>query len=78
MKDSRRPLIVDIFGNIMNKRERATVLSIESQFRSLFVIIAAPVFGYMADTLGISGAFLIIGIFMTILSLFIKVKDIKI
>ena len=50
LKDARRPLFVDTIGDLMQKKQRVTTLSIESQFRALFVAVFAPLFGFIADT----------------------------
>ncbi len=72
VKNSRRPLLVDVAGDIMNKKERATVLSIDSQLKSLFVIILAPGFGYMATVYSIETAFLIVAIGVFVVNLFLR------
>ena len=74
LKDGRRPLVVDVFGDIMRKTERVTVLSVESQTRSLFMIILAPVFGYIADGFGIATLFFVIGFSLLILNRFLRVE----
>lgn len=68
LKDGRRPLVVDVCGDYMNKDERATVMSIDSQLKSLFVIVLAPLFGLIADKFSIQILFLIIGISMLIIN----------
>ena len=73
LKDGRRPLAVDVFGDRMPKTERATVLSVESQARSLFMILLAPVFGYIADVFGISKLFFMVGLFLLVLNRFLRV-----
>ena len=72
MKDARRPLVVDVCGDHMNKNERATVLSVDSQFRSIAMIIFAPLFGFVSDRYSIAVAFLMTGIFILIVNLFLK------
>jgi len=42
LKDMRRHLFVDVCGDYMNKNERVTVMSVESQLKSLFVINTSP------------------------------------
>lgn len=61
-KNARRPLVVDVLGEYMHKKERATVLSVESQFRSFFTIALAPLFGFIADNLSLTSLFIIIGV----------------
>ncbi|MEA3422756.1 MAG: MFS transporter [Bacillota bacterium] len=65
LKDARRPVFVDLSSDHMKKSERATVLSVESQFRSIIIIIIAPLFGYLSDALGLDFAFISFG-FLTI------------
>ena len=74
MKDSRRPLVVDVLGNYMDKRHRATVFSIESQLRSIIVILLAPLVGYLADRLTISTTFALTGLFTIIVAWLLKNK----
>lgn len=61
--DTRRPLFVDAVGDMMDKEERATVLSLESQARALFVIVLAPLFGMIVDVFSIFTLFMVIGVF---------------
>src|SRR6056297_3101450 len=75
LKDGRRPLAVDVFGDYMKRNERATVLSIESQIRSLLMIILAPIFGFIAHRFSIAVLFFLIGIFILVFNRFVKVKD---
>ena len=79
LKDGRRPLAVDVFGDYMKRDERATVMSIESQVGSFFMIALAPLFGYIADRFGISILFFVIGLSILILNRFLRVeaKEIK-
>lgn len=73
LKDGRRPLAVDVFGDYMKRNERATVMSIESQVGSLFMIVLAPLFGYIADKFGIAILFFGIGLSILILNRFLRV-----
>ncbi len=68
MKDARRPIFVDISGDWMNREERATVMSLDSQLRSLVTIIAAPMAGLMADMFSIPVMFLVFGILILLTS----------
>jgi len=74
LKDGRRPLAVDVFGDYMRKNERATVMSIESQVGSFFMIVLAPLFGYIADRFSISILFFVIGLSILILNRFLRVE----
>jgi len=75
LKDGRRPLVVDVFGDYMKRNERATVMSIESQSRSLLMVILAPIFGFIAHHFSISVLFFLIGVFILVFNRFLKVKD---
>jgi MFS family permease len=74
LKDARRPLFVDAIGDIMKKEQRATILSIDSQLKALFMVAFAPLFGWIADTFSITVLFLILGIFSILINRFIKLK----
>ena len=75
LKDARKPLFVDVIGDCIKKSDSVTVLSIESQFRALFVAVLAPLFGFIADKLSISALFLIIGLLSFGINRFVKIKD---
>ena len=50
----RKPIFIEVIDNNMNKEERTTVLSLASQFKSLFTIILAPIIGFIADRFGLN------------------------
>ncbi len=50
----RKPIYIDVIDKYMEKSQRATVLSIGSQFKSLFLIFLAPLVGFVADRYGMS------------------------
>lgn len=56
----RKPIMVDMFSEVADKDERASVLSVDSQVTSIFMIILAPVFGYVYDTYGIKAIFYVL------------------
>jgi len=72
LKNARRPLLVDVAGDIMEKEERATVLSVDSQLKSLFVVILAPLFGYVATRYSIEMAFLLTALGILFINLLLK------
>lgn len=72
LKDTRRPVFVDAVGDIMKKKERVTTLSIESQFKALFVAVFAPLFGLVADRFSISILFIMIGALLAVLNRFLS------
>ncbi|WP_461204634.1 MFS transporter [Clostridium sp. DL1XJH146] len=72
LKDARRPLVVDTFGDHMNKSQRATVLSVDSQLKSLFLMIFAPLLGFISDKFSLQIMFLFIGVFILIANRFLS------
>lgn len=67
----RRPIGVDYLGDIMEKNQRATILSVEALLKSLLVIILAPLFGFIAEVFSIEVLFLCLAVFMIFLNLLI-------
>lgn len=49
----RKPIFVDEIDNHMAKKERATMLSVSSQMKSLMKVFIAPMIGFIADNSGI-------------------------
>lgn len=68
MKDMRRPLFVSAAGDLIPKKQRATILSVESQLRALMLIVLAPVFGFFAEQFNLSLLFLGLGLFVLLLN----------
>ncbi len=56
----RKPIFVDEIDNNIDKSNRATVISASAQLKSLFLMIFAPMLGFIADNVGISVAMAII------------------
>lgn len=74
MKDGRRPIFMDICGNKMEKTERATVLSLDSQIRSVVTILTAPVAGWIADNFSLGNMFLLLGISVLLMERFVHIR----
>jgi len=68
----RRPIMVGYIGEMAPNEQRATILSVETQTKSIFIFIMAPVFGYIADQLSIAWLFLMISILMLVSNIFLK------
>lgn len=79
MMNIRRPLMVEIIGDVSDPDKRATVLSVESQITSLLIVIGAPLIGLLAEysmrILFMSFGILMFAIF--IFSIFSVHKDVK-
>ncbi len=52
----RKPIFVGEIGNAIPKNERATILSIDSQLKSLAITISAPIVGFLAEQYSLSMA----------------------
>jgi hypothetical protein len=70
----RRPLAVDYLGEVIKKEQRATMLSVEAQFKSILVFAFAPLFGLIAD-FSIPGLFIGIAVVMVIVNFFLLSGD---
>ncbi|MDP6155455.1 MAG: MFS transporter [Candidatus Thermoplasmatota archaeon] len=73
----RRPMIIGRIGDRMEKNQRASVLSIETQLKSIFAMILAPIFGLLADGLGVQWVFFGGAALMLVLMPFLMLKERK-
>jgi len=64
LQNVRRPIFVALLNEVMDKPQRATTLSVDSQLRSWGVALLAPATGYLADSFGLPWAFLAISFLM--------------
>ncbi len=60
----RKPLMVEIIGDHADKERRASILSIDSQLTSIFIIVFAPLLGYLTDQTSLAVTFITIGFMM--------------
>ncbi len=65
----RKPYMVERIGDCSVNEKRASVLSVESQITSLFIIVLAPLVGFLSDTFGIHIAMISLGIFMLVIEI---------
>ena len=70
----RKPIFVDEIDEHIEKSARATALSVTSQLKALFLIIFAPILGYIADRFGLSVIMLILAVLFIITLPLLKVK----
>ncbi|MBN2897256.1 MAG: MFS transporter [Clostridia bacterium] len=75
LRDIRKPLFVDACDDYMEKNQRATVLSIESQLKALFTVVLAPSIGFLADQFGIATVMLASGVILILLYTRLKVVN---
>ena len=72
-----RPILVGIYDDHADNTEQATILSIESQAKTVGITILAPVAGFIADKWGIEGALLLSAVIMLMLGIFSFIGDRK-
>ena len=70
----RKPLFVDEIDTHIDKSNRATSISTSSGIKSMFLIVFAPVLGYLADNYSINMAFLVIAIVLFISTSLLKLN----
>lgn len=75
LQNIRKPIFVDACDDLMEKHERATVLSVESQLKSLMTIIIAPMIGFIADSFSVSIAMLAVGIFLLTVNIIVILRS---
>lgn len=74
IRSIRRPIMLDYIANIIEEKERATMLSIESQFRTIFIIFTAPAVGFIVDLWGLKSMFFIVFLIMLLVMSLIKIS----
>ncbi len=74
-RNVRRPFMLDYLGDIMEKDERVTMLSLESQLTTIIIIIVSPLLGAIADLWGLGAMFFTAAISMSILYSLILLKE---
>ncbi|ASW44335.1 MFS transporter [Clostridium isatidis] len=71
-----QPISSNLINSMIESEQRATILSLESMFYSLSMIILFPISGYIGDLFSLEISFRILGLFSLILS-FIQFSIIK-
>jgi len=71
----RKPMVVGFLGTRIQSSERATILSVHSQLRSVFGIVIAPTFGLLADHFGISAVLFFGGSLLLLVGLTFRISD---
>ncbi|GAB4342752.1 MAG: MFS transporter [Calditrichia bacterium] len=73
IQNLQRPLMVGYVGEVTDSDRMATVLSVESQSRSLLVSMIAPLMGFLVDSFGVGGGFIGISFILLVIYPFIKI-----
>jgi len=74
LQNSRRPIAVNYVSNYIPDVSMATGLSVESQMKTIFIIIISPIMGALADKFGLALAFIFIGVIMSFGYIFAKIR----
>jgi len=72
-----QPITSNILNSIIESKHRATIISVESMFYSLSMIILFPISGFIGDNTSLEFTFIILGILSLILSIYeyFKIKN---
>ncbi len=70
-----RPILVAQYDDLAESSEQATILSIESQAKTVGITILAPVAGYLADIYGISASMILFAGLMLLLWIYSLRKE---
>lgn len=72
-----QPITSNILNSIIESKHRATIISVESMFYSLSMIILFPISGFIGDNTSLEVTFIILGILSLILSIYeyFKIKN---
>lgn len=76
LKDIRKPVFVDICDDYMEKHQRATALSVESQIKAMITIVLAPLLGGIAEYFGVSSMLFTASGMMLVAFMYIRLKKI--
>jgi MFS family permease len=68
------PLLLDYVNRLIKSEVRATALSVINMMGSLSFVIVSPIFGKLVDTLSLSTAFLIMGIYFIVYGGIVSLK----
>lgn len=74
-----QPISSKMINSMVQSKQRATIISVESMFYSLMMIILFPICGFVGDAISLGVSFRVIGfigMFVTILEIFIMNKKI--
>jgi len=74
LQNIRRPINIGYISHKIDSKVMASGLSIESQLKTIFVAILAPIMGYLADAMNIGSAFIILSCLTLLIFPLIKVS----
>ena len=74
IENIRKPIGVSYLGSNVNENVLASVLSVDSQLKSLIAAVLAPVFGIFADLYGVGWSLMIVSTALLLLAPLISLK----
>jgi MFS-type transporter involved in bile tolerance (Atg22 family) len=74
IENIRKPIGVAVVADSTNKNVLASVLSVQSQIQTLFIIIATPVLGYFSDKYGLGMGLIITTSIFIICGFILRIK----
>ncbi len=75
LENSKRPINVGYFSDLIQNEVMASGLSIESQFKTIFTALLAPLMGYIADSLGVNWGLLVMALLLFFIFPFSRLKS---
>ena len=66
LENLRKPIGIAYVTEVLNKNILATALSVESQVKSIFAAILAPLIGLFADLYGLGSSIILISVIMMV------------
>lgn len=77
LQNIKRPMNLGYISDLISSRVMATGLSSESQLKTAFVAVFAPLLGFLADRIGVGGGLIVIAVILTATFPFIAVGKVK-
>ncbi|RKZ30718.1 MFS transporter [bacterium] len=74
LQNCRYTSLVSYVADYTPPEHRSTVLSVQAQLRALFVVVMAPIYGFVADRIGLAGVFAVAFVIFAIIGPFIRVR----
>jgi len=75
IENIRKPVNMAYIATVNKKEVLTSVLSVESQFKAIFIMVLGPALGILADKYGLGIGIALISIFLLILFPLFKLKS---
>lgn len=74
LQNVRRPIMVGYLAGIIPHHTMATGLSVETQLRTVLMAGIAPLLGFLADTIGIGEALVVVAVVAALMSIVLRLR----